>query len=91
MFPGLSSILSGLDLKMEKPEKPGEFAPGPGGPNPPPAPEGPGPEAAAALPVSPLEINSEALLGGRSEIRIRHRGEIYRLTLTRAGKLILHK
>lgn len=39
----------------------------------------------------PLEINSEALLGGRTEIRIRHRGEIYRLTLTRAGKLILHK
>jgi hemin uptake protein HemP len=39
----------------------------------------------------PLEIASEMLLAGRSEIRIRHRGEVYRLTLTRAGKLILHK
>jgi len=38
-----------------------------------------------------VEINSEALLAGRTEVRIRHRGEIYRLTLTRAGKLILHK
>ena len=39
----------------------------------------------------PLEINSEALLSGHSEVWIRHRGEIYRLTLTRSGKLILHK
>jgi len=39
----------------------------------------------------PLEIASETLLAGRTEVRIRHRGEIYRLTLTRAGKLILHK
>jgi len=39
----------------------------------------------------PLEISSEALLAGRSEILIRHRGETYRLTLTRTGKLILHK
>jgi hemin uptake protein HemP len=45
----------------------------------------------AALPAPPLEISSENLLAGRSEIHIRHRGEIYRLTLTRAGKLILHK
>jgi hemin uptake protein HemP len=48
-------------------------------------------ESAASPPAPPLEINSEALLGGRTEVRIRHRGEIYRLTLTRAGKLILHK
>jgi hemin uptake protein HemP len=40
---------------------------------------------------TPPEISSDALLGGRAEIRIRHRGEIYRLSLTRAGKLILHK
>jgi len=39
----------------------------------------------------PLEISSDALLGGRTELHIRHRGEIYRLTVTRAGKLILHK
>jgi len=38
-----------------------------------------------------LEIASETLLAGRTEVRIRHRGEIYRLTLTRTGKLILHK
>ena len=49
------------------------------------------PSADAPPPAPPLEITSEALLCGRSEIRIRHRGEIYRLTLTRAGKLILHK
>jgi len=39
----------------------------------------------------PPVITSDALLAGRSEIHIRHRGEVYRLTLTRAGKLILHK
>jgi hemin uptake protein HemP len=48
--------------------------------------------AAAGSPVGdPPEISSDALLGGRAEIRIRHRGEVYRLSLTRAGKLILHK
>lgn len=46
---------------------------------------------AGTQPAPPLEISSAALLGGRTEVRIRHRGEIYRLTLTRAGKLILHK
>ena len=46
---------------------------------------------AADAGAPPLEISSDALLGGRTEVRIRHRGEIYRLTLTRAGKLILHK
>jgi hemin uptake protein HemP len=39
----------------------------------------------------PFVITSDVLLAGRSEIHIRHRGEVYRLTLTRAGKLILHK
>lgn len=34
---------------------------------------------------------SESLLQGRSEVQILHRGELYRLCLTRAGKLILHK
>jgi hemin uptake protein HemP len=48
-------------------------------------------ESDASPPAPPLEISSEILLAGRTEIRIRHRGEIYRLTLTRAGKLILHK
>ncbi len=36
-------------------------------------------------------ILSESLLRGRNEIQILHRGELYRLCLTRAGKLILHK
>ncbi|GEM_PF-738768 len=42
-------------------------------------------------PNEPFVIASEALLAGRSEVQIRHRGDIYRLTLTKAGKLILHK
>jgi hemin uptake protein HemP len=50
-----------------------------------------GPPPAAGCQGDPPEISSETLLGGRSEIRIRHRGEVYRLSLTRAGKLILHK
>ncbi len=37
------------------------------------------------------ELNSEELLQGNREIRIRHGEEIYRLRLTRNGKLILQK
>lgn len=54
-------------------------------------PVGPAPGAGGPAAAPPLEISSAALLGDRTEVRIRHRGEIYRLTLTRAGKLILHK
>ncbi len=36
-------------------------------------------------------ISSEDILSGNSEILIRHGSEIYRLRLTRAGKLILTK
>jgi len=36
-------------------------------------------------------IRSEELLQGSREVHILHGGELYRLTLTRAGKLILHK
>ena len=36
-------------------------------------------------------IRSEDILSGNSEILIRHGNEIYRLRLTRAGKLILTK
>ncbi len=36
-------------------------------------------------------IRSEDLLRGGREVQILHAGELYRLTLTRAGKLILHK
>ena len=68
---------------------------------PPPEKRAPLPPAAAArdsnAPAAPgghqppLVIASEALLAGRTEVQISHRGELYRLTLTRAGKLILHK
>lgn len=36
-------------------------------------------------------ISSDDLFHGTREIRIRHAGEVYRLRLTRNGKLILHK
>jgi hemin uptake protein HemP len=36
-------------------------------------------------------LRSDALLGGRQEVEIEHQGEVYRLRLTRAGKLILTK
>jgi hemin uptake protein HemP len=80
---------------MEKTEKKDDCAAVSGASNQPPAPSALGPSAAPtqapAVPASPLEISSETLLGGRSEIRIHHRGDVYRLTVTRAGKLILHK
>jgi hemin uptake protein HemP len=38
-----------------------------------------------------LTIRSEDLLQGRGEVHIVHNGEHYRLTVTRSGKLILHK
>ena len=41
--------------------------------------------------VDTAVIASEALLKGGREILIRHAGEVYRLRLTRNGKLILHK
>ncbi len=41
--------------------------------------------------ISVQAISSEKLLQGRRELQILHGNEIYRLTLTRSGKLILHK
>lgn len=38
-----------------------------------------------------VTLASAVLLGGRSELQIEHRGEIYTLRLTRNGKLILTK
>lgn len=38
-----------------------------------------------------IELSSEALLGGRREVVIRHGDETYRLRLTRQNKLILTK
>lgn len=37
------------------------------------------------------EVNSQELMQGEREIVIRHAGEAYRLSVTRAGKLILRK
>ena len=39
----------------------------------------------------PRELSSAELLGGQQEVCIRHGDEVYRLRLTRNGKLILHK
>jgi hemin uptake protein HemP len=83
LFQSLSSIFSEPSLKMaDRQKSDGSEATQEVGAR--------GAKDAAPL-APPLEISSEILLAGRSEIRIRHRGEIYRLTLTRAGKLILHK
>jgi hemin uptake protein HemP len=45
--------------------------------------------AQAGLP--PRTVTSEALFGGLYEIGIDHRGSLYRLKITRQGKLILNK
>jgi hemin uptake protein HemP len=42
-------------------------------------------------PFSAVVWNSEEILKGTKEIQIVHRGEVYRLRLTRNGKLILSK
>ena len=36
-------------------------------------------------------VNSKELLRGKREVQIQHLGEVYRLLLTRNGKLILQK
>ncbi len=48
-------------------------------------PDGPAPPLDARI------LRSEDLLGGRREVIIEHGSEIYRLRLTRNGKLILQK
>ncbi len=50
------------------------------------------PESATNRPSSPMrEVTTEELMQGQREIVIRHLGENYRLSITRAGKLILRK
>ncbi|MDB5334598.1 MAG: Hemin uptake protein hemP [Planctomycetaceae bacterium] len=39
----------------------------------------------------PRQVRSDALLHGDRELQIIHGDEIYRLSVTRQGKLILHK
>ena len=48
-----------------------------------------GEEAPAGLP--PRTVSSEALFNGLYEIGINHGGSLYRLKITRQGKLILNK
>jgi hemin uptake protein HemP len=40
---------------------------------------------------APRVIESASLFGDEREVGIRHRGEVYRLRVTRNGKLILNK
>ena len=42
-------------------------------------------------PLSARELASDDLLQGTREVLIRHGTDVYRLRLTRNGKLILHK
>jgi len=42
-------------------------------------------------PSIPLTVDSATLFAGRDEIRLMHRGEEYRLRITKQGKLILTK
>lgn len=51
----------------------------------------PNPLPRSPAPPASSVIRSEALLGGQKEILIEHAGEMYRLRLTRNGKLILQK
>lgn len=49
------------------------------------------PQPVPALPEAARVFDSAQLLGGQPEIYIVHQGEMYRLRLTRQGKLILTK
>ena len=49
------------------------------------------PHPAAEQPARPREIDSAELMCGQREIVIRHGQELYRLNVTRSGKLILRK
>ena len=48
-------------------------------------------QSASAGPAPPRVLNSADLLGGAREVQIRHEEKIYRLQVTRNGKLILIK
>lgn len=39
----------------------------------------------------PVDLDTRELFAGRTEIRIAHDNAVYRLRITRAGKLILNK
>ena len=46
---------------------------------------------APELPDTGQPVPAERLMGGRASIQILHRGQVYQLSLTRNGKLILTK
>jgi hemin uptake protein HemP len=62
-------------------------------------PRQPAPDRGAACQLCGIEVDAKgvrrtssiALLGTRTELQIVHHGEVYRLTLTRSGKLLLQK
>jgi len=49
------------------------------------------PPARSTEPAAGAGVSSDLLLGGKSELKIRHNGETYSLRKTRLGKLILTK
>ena len=49
------------------------------------------PPAPARAPDDTRQFDSQALFGAARELLIRHNGALYRLRMTRAGKLILTK
>ncbi len=44
-----------------------------------------------AKPVPPIRVESASLFNGHDEVRLLHRGQEYRLRVTKQGKLILTK
>ncbi|HEV2293507.1 MAG TPA: hemin uptake protein HemP [Tepidisphaeraceae bacterium] len=44
-----------------------------------------------AKPVPPITVEAATLFKGRDEVRLLHRGQEYRLRVTKQGKLILTK
>ena len=49
------------------------------------------PMRAERIPLSVRTLSSDTLFQGEQEIGIEHRGALYRLKITRQGKLILNK
>ena len=73
---------------MTNPEKPLETADQPAAS---PAAIPMGHQAVSSGIKQPKQVRSESLLQGDRELQIIHGDEIYRLSVTRQGKLILHK
>jgi len=48
-------------------------------------------DAAKTVPLTPIRLDSANLFNGQDEVRLIHRGQEYRLRITRQGKLILTK